>query len=165
MLVIDHIEKPGPKIMHDRFTAVALVVITAAWFHGGARAQEPGRTVWDGVYSAAQAEIGMHRYTAPCGSCHGRALEGGHIFGSRTRTAPALRGEAFLSRWTGHSVGDLFTEMSTYMPLDHPGSLSEEANASILAFLLRENGFPPGGNPLPSDMAAMKAIQIVGQQK
>ena len=153
--------------MHGRFSMAALVVITAAaaWFHGVARGQEAGRTVWDGVYSVAQAELGMHRYTAPCGSCHGRALEGGHIFGSRTRTAPALRGDAFLSHWNGRSVGDLFHEISTYMPLDRPGSLSDEATASILAFLMRENGFPSGSRDLPADIAIMETIQIARQKK
>jgi mono/diheme cytochrome c family protein len=153
--------------MHGRFRVAAWVVITAAaaWIHGVAKAQEAGRTVWDGVYSAAQAEQGMHQYTGPCGSCHGRALEGAHIFGSRTRTAPALRGEAFLAHWTGHSVADLFNEISTYMPLDHPASLSDEANASILAFLMRENGFPPGSQDLPADVAVMKTIQIVSQKR
>jgi mono/diheme cytochrome c family protein len=153
--------------MHGRFTAAAWVVVAAvaAWFLGMATAQEPARTVWDGVYSAAQAELGMHRYTGPCGSCHGRALEGAHIYGSRTRTAPPLRGEVFLSHWTGNSVGALFNEISTYMPLDHPGSLSDEANASIVAFLMRENGFPPGSHDLPADVAIMKTIQIVSQKK
>jgi S-disulfanyl-L-cysteine oxidoreductase SoxD len=153
--------------MHGRFTVAALVVMTAAaaWFHGVAKAQGGGRTVWDGVYSAAQAELGKHRYSGQCGSCHGRAMEGGHIFGSRTRTAPALRGEAFLSHWIGHSVGDLFNQISTYMPLDHPGSLGDEVNTTILAFIMQENGFPPGSRDLPADMAVMETIQIAGSKK
>ena len=153
--------------MHGRLTVAALVVVTAAlaWFHGVAKAQEATRTVWDGVYSAAQAELGKHRYSGPCGSCHGRALEGGHIFGSRMRTAPALRGETFLSHWIGHSVDELFDQISRYMPLDHPASLSDEANTSILAFIMRENGFPPGSRDLPADTAVMATIQIAGQKK
>jgi mono/diheme cytochrome c family protein len=153
--------------MHGRFTVAALVVMTAAaaWFHGVAKAQEAGRTVWDGVYSAAQAELGKHRYSGQCGSCHGRALEGGHIFGSRTRTAPALRGEAFLSHWIGHSVGNLFNHISTSMPLDHPGSLGDEVSTTILAFIMQENGFPPGSRDLPADVAVMETIQIAGQKK
>jgi S-disulfanyl-L-cysteine oxidoreductase SoxD len=144
----------------------ALVVMTAAaWFHGAAKAQEASRTVWDGVYSTAQAELGKHRYSGTCGSCHGPALEGGHIFGSRTRTAPALRGEAFLSQWIGHSLGDLFDRISTSMPLDHPGSLSDKAKTDILAFIMQENGFPPGSRDLPADTAVMETIQIVNKKK
>ena len=155
------------KSRHTLFTVAALVAMTAtaACFHGVAKAQEAGLTVWDGVYSAAQAEMGKHRYSGPCGSCHGPALEGGHIFGSRTRTAPPLRGEAFLSHWTGHSVGDLFNQISTSMPLDHPGSLSGEANTDILAFIMQENGFPPGSRDLPANVAVLGKIQIVGKQK
>jgi cytochrome c len=152
--------------MHGKLTVAALVVTAvAARFHGVAKAQEAHRTVWDGVYSAAQAELGKHRYSGPCGSCHGPALEGGHIFGSRTRTAPALRGEAFLSHWIGHSVADLFNQISTSMPLDHPGSLSVEANTDILAFIMQENGFPPGSRDLPPNMAIMGTIQIAAQKK
>jgi cytochrome c len=151
--------------MHGRFLVAALIVTAAAaaWFPGVAKAQA-GRTVLDGVYSAAQAELGKHRYSGPCGSCHGPALEGGHIFGSRTRTAPPLRGEAFLSHWTGHSVADLFNQISTSMPLDHPGSLSGEANTDILAFILQQNGFPPGTRDLPPDVAVMGTIQMVTQK-
>ena len=152
--------------MHGRLTVAALVAITAtaAWFHGVAKAQDAGRTVWDGVYTADQAELGKHRYSGPCGSCHGPALEGGHIFGSRTRTAPPLRGEAFLSHWMGHSVGDLFSQISTSMPLDRPGSLSDAAKTDILAFILQENGFPPGSRNLPADIAVMGTIQIARQK-
>ena len=35
------------------------------------------------------------------------------------------------------------------MPLDAPGSLSREAVADVVAFILRENGFPPGAADLP----------------
>ena len=152
--------------MHGRFPVAALFVAAAAaaCFHEVAKAQA-SQTVWDGVYSAAQAEQGKHRYSGPCGSCHGLALEGGHIFGSRTRTAPPLRGEAFLSHWTGHSLADLFNQISTSMPLDHPGSLSPEANTDILAFIMQENGFPPGARDLPPDIAVMGTIQIAGQKK
>ena len=113
----------------------------------------------------AQAELGKHRYSCPCGSCHGRTLEGGRIFGSSTRTAPALRGEAFLSHCIGHSVGDLFKQISRYMPLDHPASLSDEVNTSILAFIMQENGFPPGSGDVLADIAVMATIQIAAQKK
>jgi hypothetical protein len=51
------------------------------------------------------------------------------------------------------------------MPLDHPGSLSDKAKTDILAFIMQENGFPPGSRDLPPDRASMETIQIVGQKK
>jgi hypothetical protein len=51
------------------------------------------------------------------------------------------------------------------MPLDHPGSLSDEVNTTILAFIMQENGFPAGSRDLPADMAVMDIIQIAGPKK
>jgi hypothetical protein len=39
-----------------------------------------------------------------------------------------------------------------------PGSLSPEDNARITAFLLRENGYPAGAKPLPSDVAGPRRM-------
>ena len=151
------------SLLHIRYPMAALAIMAMAWHSG--RAQEAGRTVWDGVYSAAQAELGQHQYSGQCGSCHGPALEGGHMFGSRTRTAPALRGEEFLSHWNGRPVAALFDQISTYMPLDHPGSLGEEVSTNIMTFILRENGFPPGSHELPPDIEVMQRIQIAARKK
>jgi S-disulfanyl-L-cysteine oxidoreductase SoxD len=153
--------------MQRRVEVAAFVVIAAAaagWCSGVASAQAGGRTVWDGVYTTAQADRGKGLYAGSCASCHGRTLEGGHIFGSRTRSAPALRGETFLAKWNGLSAGELFIRVSTNMPLDHPGSLSDDANTDIVAFMMQSNGFPPGSRDLPADVDVMKTIQITGQK-
>jgi len=34
------------------------------------RAEEPIRSVWDGVYTAEQAKRGQPLYVKSCGSCH-----------------------------------------------------------------------------------------------
>jgi hypothetical protein len=38
-------------------------------------------------------------------------------------------------------------------------------NTTILAFIMQENGFPPGSRDLPADMAVMETIQIAGPKK
>src|SRR5258705_1365693 len=58
------------------------------------------RTVWDGVYSDAQAKRGRELYSAKCLSCHGADLSGGEM-------APPLVGVGFQSNWNGLSAGDL----------------------------------------------------------
>jgi cytochrome c len=130
-----------------------------------ATAQPASRTVWDGVYSAAQADRGNNLYAGACASCHGKSLEGGHIYGSRTRTAPALKGEAFLASWNGLPTGELFSRISKSMPLDRAGSLSDEENTDIVALILETNGFPAGSRDLPPDITAMNSIQIVSKKK
>ena len=39
-------------------------------------AQEPPRSVWQGVYTAVQSERGRSVYQASCGTCHGETLGG-----------------------------------------------------------------------------------------
>ena len=118
------------------------------------RAQERPRTVWDGVYTEAQATRGQGLYEKHCGVCHGETLEG-------IEMAPALVGGDFLDKWAGQSVGDLFERTRITMPQDKPGKLSREVNADIMAYLLKVNEFPAGEGELPRDTQILKQIRIV----
>ena len=111
------------------------------------------RSVWDGVFSADQAKRGQARYRELCASCHGDTLEGGE-------SAPPLAGGEFLSNWNTLSVGDLFDRTRSTMPQSKPGSLSREANAEIMAYLLSANQFPSGKEALPQSSEALKEIRI-----
>ena len=136
--------------MSRTFCGVALaaaVVITVA-------AQESKRTVWEGVYTAEQAERGRIAYAQSCASCHGEDLRG-------RSTAPSLVEESFLFLWSGMSVGDLFERTGMLMPSDRPGSLPRGTYADIIAFIAQKNGFPTGSVELGVDVVALKRIQIV----
>jgi mono/diheme cytochrome c family protein len=128
--------------------AIATVVALA-----GIAASQSSRSVWDGVYSADQAKRGQARYTELCASCHGDTLGGGE-------SAPPLAGGEFLSNWNSLTVGDLFDRTRSTMPQNNPGSLSREANAEIMAYLLNANQFPPGKDALPQASEVLKEIRI-----
>lgn len=115
--------------------------------------QEPKRTVWDGVYTATQAERGRSAYTQSCASCHADDLRG-------RSTAPSLIEESFLFLWSDMSVGDLFERTRMLMPSDRPGSLPSATYADIIAFVMSKNGFPVGSTELSADVAALKQIVI-----
>src|SRR5689334_18042977 len=119
----------------------------------GVCATQGTKSVWDGVYSAEQAKRGQAQYNSLCASCHGQMLEGGE-------SAPPLAGGEFLSNWGGLTVGDLFDRTRSTMPQNKPGSLSREANAEILAFVLSANQFPAGKTPLPQQSEVLKEIRI-----
>jgi cytochrome c len=120
----------------------------------GVRAQDsPSRSVWDGVYTAAQSERGAGMYKRACASCHGDLLTGGE-------SAPALVGGAFLADWNGLTVGDLFERIRITMPQDRPGSLSRQENADILAFMLSANKFPEGKTELQQKTELLKDIRF-----
>ncbi len=98
-------------------------------------AQDPTRSVWDGVYTPAQATRGQALYNKECSGCHGQSLSGGE-------EAPPLSGGAFMANWNGLTVGDLFERIRVSMPEGRPGTLSRQQNADVLAYILPEISFP-----------------------
>jgi mono/diheme cytochrome c family protein len=140
--------------MRLRFAAVALVPGLAILFlHAVVRAQPPTTSVWDGVYTQAQAERGRGLYSQECASCHGSELTGGEM-------APPLSGGEFMAGWDGLTVGDLFERIRISMPQNSPGSLSGQQNADILAFVFSANKFPPGDTEMPKEAGILKTIKF-----
>jgi S-disulfanyl-L-cysteine oxidoreductase SoxD len=116
-------------------------------------------SVWDGIYSKAQATRGQKTYGEECARCHAENLMGGE------GGSPELVGDSFLQRWNGKTVGDLFEFAQTTMPTDSPGSLSRQQYADIIAYILSVNSFPAGQSDMPSDTAPLKQIQIQAKKQ
>jgi cytochrome c len=107
-------------------------------------------SIWDGVYTDAQAERGRTLYKQNCSRCHGTDLSG-------TFEIPPLVGR-FMPYWSGSTLDALFDYVSTAMPLGNPGSLSAAANTDIVAFILKSNDVPSGAKELSGDK--LKAINF-----
>jgi sugar lactone lactonase YvrE/mono/diheme cytochrome c family protein len=118
---------------------------------GVAALAQPAGSVWDGIYTEAQAGQGAQDFGAHCASCHGASLSG-------TGEAPGLEGALFVSDFNGETVGDLFDRVRSTMPQDNPASLSRDQYAAILAFILKANGFPAGAKELDRRSEYLKAI-------
>ncbi len=114
-----------------------------------AQTSPPRRTVWDGVYTEAQAARGMAAFGQSCAGCHVLAAEG---------KAP-LVGDPFWKSFAQKSVGDLLEFVSANMPNGAPGSLDESTYRDIVALMLKSNGFPAGSTDLRRDSIAN--VQIV----
>ena len=111
------------------------------------------RTVWDGVYTKAQATRGQTAYAEECMKCHGENLGGGEA-------GPPLAGKEFLEKWNGKTAGNLFGEIRKTMPSDDPGNLSSRQYADLVAYILSVNEFPAGQKELEREMAALDEIRI-----
>ena len=109
------------------------------------------RTVWDGVYSEAQAARGKALYDAQCAYCHQPDLRGQGF-------APALVEDVFTIRWQDGNLGDLLTIVKVTMPQDKPASLTDDETAAIAAYLLQANRYPAGQQELRPDPAALKEV-------
>ena len=134
------------------FFAVALTAVAVGIAAQGAPAR---RSVWDGVYTDAQAKRGRESYDYSCATCHGPDLDG-----DPGRDVPALYGEDFIGEWSKHSVRDLFDLIRKAMPKDSPGSLRAETYVDIVTYLLQANEFPSGGQELPANAMALERVGI-----
>jgi mono/diheme cytochrome c family protein len=95
------------------------------------------RTTMDGVYTNEQADLGGKTYEAICSKCHA--------------TGAALTGPGFLNKWSDQSLYRLWEYMSSRMPYGAPGTLTPEEYLGMLAWILRQNGYPAGDTPLPTE--------------
>jgi len=121
--------------------AVYLATMTAA-------AQVPARTVWDGAYTADQADRGKAQYASTCARCHGANLEGG--------MGRSLVGDGFWNKWREQTVGDLLDYVSKNMPMGQTSTiaLSAPVYADLVAFILKSNELPAGGTELSASAVA-----------
>lgn len=135
------------------FFAAAMACLPAAVASLSAQGETSTRSVWDGVYTAAQAARGEAEFELYCIECHGPDLEG--LYG------PTLVGPLFLRNWLEDNVNSLFARVHTTMPADAPGLLSAQTSADITSYLLQANEFPPGSEEeLTPDPAILSVIQI-----
>jgi quinoprotein glucose dehydrogenase len=140
--------------MKARLAAIALIPFaTIVFLNSTVHAQPPTASVWDGVYTQAQADRGKALYGDQCASCHGSEMTGGEM-------APPLAGGEFMAGWDGLTVGDLFERVRISMPQNAPGSLSGQQNADILSFILSAAKFPAGATELPKEAGILKTIKF-----
>jgi len=134
-----------------RFLFLALAIFLASV--GGAllRAQgsAPARTVWEGVYTEAQAARAGAAFSASCAGCHTLSAEG----------EGPLTGEPFWEGYSQRSVGELLTYVRTNMPNGNEGSLPASTYNDLVALILKSNGLPAGSAELAPETAA--SVQIV----
>lgn len=103
-----------------------------------------------GPYTDDQAKRGASVFADKCSACHGQNLEG--------TSAPPLSGSQFLAEWQNKTADDLYSFISTNMPMDAPASLSADDYLATLAYILQKNGFPSGDTPLAA--ANLKQIPL-----
>lgn len=116
-------------------------------------------SVWDGVFTEAQAARGRDVYTGACGLCHGRRLNGAPDDPDMRSTPPLARAR-FLREWEGRSLAVLLAYTRLTMPEDNPGSLTDEEYVDVIAHMLSVGRMPAGDRELPTDPRRLAGIVI-----
>ena len=105
-------------------------------------------------FTVEQASRGERMYFRDCAHCHGQELWDG--------AASPLVGSDFRVIWSneGKTLYDLFDVTRSTMPVAAEGTLSPQEMADLLAFILDRNGYPSGGELLPTEPDALRSIQL-----
>jgi mono/diheme cytochrome c family protein len=134
-------------------------LLTASVSYGVVRAEQAAapagdaKSIWDGVFTAEQAERGAEAYKTSCSECHGGDLMGDGF-------APALSGADFQANWNDLSVGDLFERIRISMPPSGPSSVTPAQKADIVAHIFNFNKYPAGTAELEPKTEVLKTIKI-----
>ncbi len=115
----------------------------------------PAKTLWDGIYTEAQATRGNQVFSSTCSNCHTLGTEGNR----------PLSGQKFWDSYAQRTVGNLFDFVSKNMPngAGQAGTLSPTTYADLVALILRSNGVPAGTTELvPAEVANVAIVSKDG---
>ncbi len=116
-------------------------------------------SIWDGVFTEAQANRGEAVYTGACAICHGSRLDGAPDDPDMRSTPPLARAR-FLRVWTGRSLATLLEYTRATMPEDNPSSLTEQEYLDVMAYMLSVGGMPGGDDELRGDPGTLARVVI-----
>jgi mono/diheme cytochrome c family protein len=157
-----HMNQGTTNKYRPRLLCGGVVVLTVLGAAAGAAARGQSATsqsatsVWDGVYTEAQAKKGETVYFTHCAVCHGDDFAG-------REQAPALAGLGFMEKWNRATVRKLFEKVEQ-MPPTQPKALPTQDYVDVVAYLLSVNELPAGQSALPNDRAALGRIEIKNQK-
>ena len=135
---------------------IASVALAATMITSVLQAQDGDTlvSVWDGVYTTAQAARGKATFDVSCSRCHNADLSG-------SERGPTLTGDKFLANWMDGSLEALFSFIRDQMPQGSANIVSDDSKADVLAYILQRNSFPPGTTELTANGARLDTMQIL----
>lgn len=138
--------------MHRRNGSIATIFVFAFAAIGTAQSPSPATTVWQGVYTDAQAARGQSEYAAHCARCHRDDLAGYNDI---------LKGRRFMEKNRESTLQMFFEKTKTTMPRGAAGTLSDNTYVDIVSYVLKENAFPAGAQELRVE--DLQKIQVIGK--
>jgi mono/diheme cytochrome c family protein len=117
------------------------------------------RSIWDGVFTEAQAKRGQVAYTGPCNRCHGSKLDGAQDEPDML-PSPPVAGAKFLRRRDGQPLAALYEYTRATMPANNPGFLTDQEIVDIIAYMLYVGGAPAGSEELAPDLQSLARVVI-----
>ena len=138
-----------------RLFAGAMLALVAGIAHTSASPERSAqKTTNDGVYTKAQAHRAQAQFTKMCAECHAFTAA------AKKKPSDVLLGDApFIKTWNGRTLGEMVTTIVMTMPNDGSGEVTEAEGLDLVAFILQQNGYPAGSQPLTQDAAAAVVLK------
>lgn len=127
--------------------SLVLILVGAVALSAADDRKESGASsvsIFDGVFTEAQAERGKTAYEAQCATCHGLDL-------TSDSGAPNLVMPAFRFGWHGRTIAQKLEQIRTTMPQGFPESMSNQEYLDVIAYILHFNRYPAGDRELDAD--------------
>jgi mono/diheme cytochrome c family protein len=110
-------------------------------------------SIWSGLSNQEQADRGRSVYSGVCAKCHGRTGNGA---GDPDQPeSPSVARAAFLTKWEGQSLATLFEYVRTTMPIDNPGSRTDQEYIDAIVHMMVLSNVPLADTELPPDPEAL----------
>ena len=140
-----------------RHVVLSLLLVWVVSVVAGAQGPEPAarKGVWQGIFTAEQVARGSSAFDSTCVRCHPIDAQGAPL---------RMSGEAFWNNWADDGLDVLYTRIQSNMPPNAPGSLSPQAYADLVSFILSVNGVPAGGTAelTPADVTTIQLVRRDG---
>ena len=131
---------------------VACGSVLAAPFLIASAPSGPASPASDTRAVAVQIATGKKVFGEVCAACHG--MDQGQPSDAHSAS---LKGQRFLTSWSGKPARALYGRILSTMPQNDPGSLEAETVLNLTAFILAENGqaLPDAGVKEPSELSSI----------
>jgi quinoprotein glucose dehydrogenase len=96
-------------------------------------------------FTADQAARGAVVYASTCARCHAMTQ---------------WQGGTFAAGWQGRRLSDFFDLVTTTMPQDNPGGLTQSQFVDVTAYVLQLGGFASGAVALSPDTAMLRHARL-----
>ena len=135
------------------------VIAAVAAFAAGAGvlAQNPPakQSVWDGVYTEAQAARGERQYGRSCEQCHGPDMSGDQV-----EEIPSLVLDSFMTRLERQVRQGTVRNREAFDAEGQARQPRHGAYVDLIAYLLQANKFPSGAKELSRTPEQLEPIVI-----
>jgi S-disulfanyl-L-cysteine oxidoreductase SoxD len=142
------------RVLYAASVVVWLVAIASSpalkgWTTRAGETRQKATTTNDAIYTKAQADGAKAQFDKICADCHPFT-----VAAKKKPKDKPLGDDPFFEEWSGRPLTELITLIALTMPNDGSVAVTEKEATDLVAYMLQQNGFAAGSNPLTRETAS-----------